>query len=1092
MIKNQLFNTHNKWLSALGTCLFFYIPICAGGQPLLVFTEALTATRESCAAYSQVVDFSEAPFLTPAIMLPGKRLAVPGKLDSFHRLAWTVTETNAKRKKPTSHDVFSFLSFLPVPTLDLQMPISAPIPLGWEPQAATTIYRNDITYWVCASERTDEQWVSRGRLDIWRYRIRSGVVTREQEPWSVPLPGGPIALDSLSGVDLAILCKNANSNGSILQLWCIEDDTLKRIKEIPIENAHTLNNEPAGMAHDPANNLLFILTWGYPADNPSGSPTTYVHVINLLDNTQHDSVVALPGKPHIPCELVTQPPGNCWLVTYESASSSAHVIQISTSPTGTTINVDVPILGALEPLLVAAEPRGNNLAVANGKRLEIWHNGKPGDTSHDYDSSIRALVWCEEGLFLGEAGRVHRVHVDTAEPIASASFQTGQVAQIIPLDPHDFESAKNVASQTPFDSFPTPGIPPAVVMEGYSTFKLRRRIPLPTLHSPQESWKIDPNISLPPWLRVEVGLESTRPYADLVVNTALMDQENLVAVPLQFLPTGDVSHASPAPNAKTTVYVIRKTPRMPRILWLIGNPVESGRLRDPNDPRALNQLLDLLASPPLYTSHVEPRGQFPEDLSPFSAVVVDLDALQHGALTRTALIDYTLQGGAVLLIGKHKPDWNRGMTSNWLAPFGISWDPLREITGRFSTTDRVGLLRHWQDFYIEKGCAIQRQNDTPVYASVSTTLRNKAEQEYVFVAREVNRGRIAAIASLSPLQNTSMENTANQRFAVDMFRWLLETPRAVNDLDGDGLSDWFEDKNNDGKQGVGETSMEWADTDGDGLPDGKEDRNQNGLLDEGETSPLNVDSDGDGIWDGADASPTLPAGAPIVFSLQPETGPAEGGTSVLISGRNFTPDSTVWFDNTAARTTTYVNSETLLVETPPSPDFAEKVVDIRVQHADTQKSCVLPGAFTYIHRSRVRLKSEMPQYHPNATSGEFSLIIATDPPLTSIGRISFLLEPEQKTGFYLDEVLLYNPGANLIDVMTTRPSPTGGLWVDFAGQNLAPANGKRVTIKWHSDKPLVEMPPVCVAVKHLVIHATNGSPLDASADDIFVQYIQLI
>jgi outer membrane protein OmpA-like peptidoglycan-associated protein len=72
------------------------------------------------------------------------------------------------------------------------------------------------------------------------------------------------------------------------------------------------------------------------------------------------------------------------------------------------------------------------------------------------------------------------------------------------------------------------------------------------------------------------------------------------------------------------------------------------------------------------------------------------------------------------------------------------------------------------------------------------------------------------------------------------------------DCDDDGLGDFTEDANENGKVDSGETDPYNPDSDGDGLLDGLEDANQNGMLDGGETNPLVKDSDSDGLADGVE------------------------------------------------------------------------------------------------------------------------------------------------------------------------------------------------------------------------------------------------
>ncbi len=81
-----------------------------------------------------------------------------------------------------------------------------------------------------------------------------------------------------------------------------------------------------------------------------------------------------------------------------------------------------------------------------------------------------------------------------------------------------------------------------------------------------------------------------------------------------------------------------------------------------------------------------------------------------------------------------------------------------------------------------------------------------------------------------------------------------ETDPLKDDTDGDGLSDGLEDSNHNGIVDPGESDPLKPDTDRDGLDDGLEDANHNGVVDPGETDPVNPDTDSDGLLDGVEDS----------------------------------------------------------------------------------------------------------------------------------------------------------------------------------------------------------------------------------------------
>jgi len=83
--------------------------------------------------------------------------------------------------------------------------------------------------------------------------------------------------------------------------------------------------------------------------------------------------------------------------------------------------------------------------------------------------------------------------------------------------------------------------------------------------------------------------------------------------------------------------------------------------------------------------------------------------------------------------------------------------------------------------------------------------------------------------------------------------------------------------------------------------------------------------------------------APTVAQIAPNSGPTTGGTSVTISGANFTSNATVTFGSTAAASTTVTSSTSIVAVTPPSATTG--AVPIVVRNGDGQS--VSFNSFTY-------------------------------------------------------------------------------------------------------------------------------------------------
>jgi hypothetical protein len=86
----------------------------------------------------------------------------------------------------------------------------------------------------------------------------------------------------------------------------------------------------------------------------------------------------------------------------------------------------------------------------------------------------------------------------------------------------------------------------------------------------------------------------------------------------------------------------------------------------------------------------------------------------------------------------------------------------------------------------------------------------------------------------------------------------------------------------------------------------------------------------------------LPTGRLSVTAITPKTGPIAGGTTVTLTGKNFTADATVAFDGAPATSTTFVNATSI---TAVAPAHAAGAVTVTVT-IDGQQA-TLPNGYTY-------------------------------------------------------------------------------------------------------------------------------------------------
>lgn len=1095
----------------------------AGAQRLLVLTRVLTATRESVGVYCHSVDMKRGESLPGPEFLPGVTVLGATVLAPDGRHAWTISGNAPLFGDATPRNALSFVSVFRTAPFQSLTHARFSMPAGWQAGASVAVETGSEWMLVSALSRIDEYGISRGRLDVRRYAVKDDALCVE-DPATVPLPGAPVGLLPLSGGGrAAVLCQDAARRGACVQIWDFSDLAPELVAERDMSHGapQAYGGEPGGLAASLDGQRLFILTHGYRVDQPGASPVSWLHV---FDNPSLDLVcesLMLPGVPQRDVPAVHAAIENvCWVVTREPGSADAHALCVQLAETGAELVSDIPLLGVTEPVVMAISPNGTNIAVSADRRLEIWPGGVPKDVRSEYRSHISALVWMPEGLFLGEGSRVHLIDPRTAAPLASVPLQTGQVTGlvVVPQDKlpwpdsdgdgltHEQErqlgtdACSNDTDQDgiadgvdPDPTCPSPRLtyPPAIVFQGRGDEGERRRIwlsPGLTTGCEHASWRLDATRQMPVWLRVEPLHGRLPGWVDVRVETGLLssDDVNTASIEIHAQDTRSGVAAAGSPGL-IFVHVLPERSDVRQVLWLLGAADRDRGVRQADGPRDFSQLAELLAAPPLYFSQAESDGLFLDTLRPSSIVVLDAEAASRGVITRAALLDFVAEGGGLLFLGGYVADEAARELTDWLAPFGVQLDTRMKVSGRVSVSGGSSLTRWWRDFAIQDGCSLIPMTEAPLHAFDAVLPESAGATHAAFVARQFGRGRVAMLAAPTPLQNAAVQTAANRRFAADLFRWLCDTG-GIHDFDGDGLTDSLEDRNGNGVVDAGETRFDTGDTDGDGIPDGKEDRNRNGWVDEGETSPLNPDSDGDGVWDGADDAPAPPTNAPHVGYVEPPSCPAEGGTAVVVTGRNFTSQTLLWFGTEKALNVRCLDQSTLLAETPPAARLEGGGVDVRVENPGVSPAGILRNGFHYTEQSAVDLSVVLLDSGAQIDSGDLRIWLSCAPTV-AVGRLSFRVELSPRDDIQIEEVV---PGAMAEFTgrrVMSRPSPSGGMWIDVsAGRRGSPA-GELAVIRWKTSKPLHQMPPARASIQNAVVLAPNGAALRATTQDAAIQWV---
>jgi len=410
----------------------------------------------------------------------------------------------------------------------------------------------------------------------------------------------------------------------------------------------------------------------------------------------------------------------------------------------------------------------------------------------------------------------------------------------------------------------------------------------------------------------------------------------------------------------------------------------------------------------------------------------------------------------------------------WLSPAGITLNLNEKTEGQFPGSRSHWLGRYWDNFRIGHGCAIRATD-----RSARVVPGGREAAQCVLALPSYGYGRMAVLASQTPLESGAMRNESNRRFADALFRWLARAGKEVEDLDADGLPDRIEDRNGNGSVDPGETDRLNPDTDGDGIPDGKEDANRNGAVDEGETSPLNPDSNGNGVWDGADPSPLPPIDAPHVAGADPNSGPAEGGTQVLISGRNLAPDCEVWFGPRRADTARSLGAGALFAETPSWESAEGGRADIRVVNPATNLEGRLPSGYSYTPLSTVELSLARMGSVSLLYKGAVSIRLQCKPE-TAVGRITLYLDAEPAGVLSWGDLTTGRAAEFAGRRVVKRPTPTGGIWVDVSPGRRERGAGELAVVRWECSVPLYEVSPIRLTISRARAMAPNGVALQVT------------
>lgn len=1096
--------------------MFWAFPVSA--QRAIVVTRTLSAARVTAGVYVELVDFGAEMALPGPIRLAGVSPISPSVIapapENAARVFVSTGEAVAAGGDGESASTY-VSSARPV---RFAREAAFEGEAGWREFVACglTDPATGTPALLLAGSRRNEDGAWEGRARLWR-----GVHAEEPDSaarWT--FPGSPVAAVAMPGAAHALLlCRGAYDQSVHVQVvhpfHPAAGSPEEEAASIPIqETVSQFRSDPAGIAVTGDGQYVLVLTTGYSLERPSGETRAWLHSFDARSLSPSCAPLEVPGGVEGPdCALHVAGDASCWIATRPRGTEFAYVTRVRVTPLELVKESQTPLIGVMNALRVAPAPDGRAIAVAVDDRVEVWCDEDHGEATYAARGPVTALKWTAEGLFAGEAGRVCLLDEYTLEPKAAVSLQSGWVHDILPLgesmwpadDPDsdgldgraeaalgtspllpdtDGDGILDSLDPAPLDGSPRLEAPRSIVFDGGAAGEELKGIAIRAEHGKYYAWTARYDRERMPWL-VSYPASGTLPgvvYMGIhpVHYAPGTEVSGDVEVRLEDPRTNRSGSGSPA-----TIRVSVTPPKdvlVRRILWLREGGEAAPSSRGESGARHLGELMKVLAGPPDYFAHRELKGPFQESLQPYAVVVVEARAAARGALTRSALLDYVVQGGGLLLLGECLPGDASPALAQWLVPAGIEIDLATRTHGAFASESSAGPIDLHRSLTVHDGCALYATEPLVARVPVDTPAEASA-----FAAKRYGRGRVAVLAASTPLEDGAVGLAANRPFAESLFRWLAgATERDVyQDMDSDGLPDYIEDANGNGVTDPGETDYLNPDTDGDGLWDGIEDANLNGRVDDNESSPLNADSDGDGVFDGADPSPLPPTGAPRVERVSPAECPAEGGALVLVSGRNFAPDAVVRFGDAVSPSVRVLRTTDLIAEVPAFANGRGGEVTVAVFNPSADIAGVLPGGFHFSPLSRVhlRLDSSAVRREADMLEGEISLVLDA-PEQTQVTHVIATLSAAPQERVHWGEIRTPTPEPAGRQAVLGKTTSDGQLLVVVVNpKRNAALRGPIATIPWSVNAAEAGADRIRVTIEQPYASVQNGERLDVTTSD---------
>lgn len=883
--------------------LLFSLPVGLYAEDILVLTETKSVSGETVRLCKEVYRSGNGQLLYPQFFM-----TVPGKsvLDMFplsnesqnQYVLFTLSMSGLLQNK--YNDGFYYIHLENGITRDIKYFLTHP---DWQIIKVYPYKKGEQLHFI-VFEGKESEHISLGRALLFDLEDDKFIQTYDSE---IPLPFDPDKICPLGDSGMYIVGKSGYLG---IPQFCIVDTFLKMSRPLVLDE---LQKEYS--IYDIAffENQFLVMLLSFWDDSEQSGKKSEVYVIDTKSWSCITEPMSLLGAGTTNKSNIFVSNGGFWISTESPEDGFGYLTFARWNPVdGWNKELEYSFSGVEYGWIVSIQPQKEMAGVAFGNRIELM--GKPFQKSWvgKLDKQVTYLGWLSDNrLIIGSGGKLYYLDITDLSIKEWLTINSGWVSNILPLP-------SNIELPTPIDENK---ISIEKIQFQESLAGKETRAVLLNENSPNPiSWSVSFLSNPVKWLSwyQEHGLNNDILY--LTVIPYHQDWKDLSAwLRIEPILSETANNDVLQPTTKYLHVVLNKKIANPRkVLWIWGQNI-SDSFRDSKDPRGLKALGDLLAGLPFQFEHEEMSEPSIQNLLPyFQIAVIEAIAIANGVITIKDMLNYVSDGGNVLLLGDYWPQGDPHFFNYWLSSINAYYNPKQRVDGVFPVETNDILTSCWKDFSITGGGTLKCIPITKtIFPSTNHDIKNM--KQVAFLTRSYGYGKIAILAGRTPINTQNLVNPLNRVFALQLFQWLSQADTNYADVDGDGLEDLLEDRNQNGVYDIGETHPLKCDTDRDGIPDGLEDLNHNGIWDTDETDPTCEDSDGDNIWDGADVQVILAPNKVIISRLDPANAPAEGGNLIFIQGRNFSTDTQFCFGTRPSPLVRILSPEFAMAVAPEYP-----------------------------------------------------------------------------------------------------------------------------------------------------------------------------